>query len=341
MAEDYEITVESLTADAVKQEALNLGLDLVGIADADVISEHPPPGSNETTPDDLVYGAASIVVVARGVTAGESSLEWDNRNAHHSKQIGLSQLELDTLDLLYFIEDHGHPSIMVPAETARSKLYDGMDDGPLSLPHVAVEAGLGTLGLNLQLLTPEFGPRVILGAIVTTADIEPDERLEEGLCKGAECGRCLMACPGDAIDHFEMRVEDCRPHAQPWGFDRLLEQAEHVMDADSMEEMQNRMTSPETFMIWQSMLHGTGADTGCTRCNDVCPVGEDYDDIADYQSDIPEATDEKRERLANLRRAEIEGNLPPSFEEHRRWIGNIKMDYSDRDISNLEFEFEA
>ena len=41
----------------------------------------------------------------------------------------------------------------------------------LSLPHAAVEAGLGTLGLNLQLLTPEFGPRVLLTAVLCSVDV--------------------------------------------------------------------------------------------------------------------------------------------------------------------------
>lgn len=338
MTGEYEITVEDLTAEAVKAKAADLDIDLVGVAAAEAVADHPPPGANDTDIQSLLYGAASVVVVARRTSAGAASIHWNDRNAHHSAQIGISELELATLDLLYFIEDHGHPSIMVPVQAARSKLYDGMDEGPLSLPHVAVEAGLGTLGLNLQLLTPEYGPRVILGAIVTTADLTPDERLTDGLCIGAECGRCLLACPGDAIDHFDMRVDDCRPHAEPWGFDRFLEYAEGVMDADSVEERQALLQSTDSLMVWQSMIHGDGVNTGCTNCADVCPVGDDYDRIADANDEIPEASADKRARVAELRRAELAGDLPPGLEAHARWIGAIDMDYADPD-GDLGFEY--
>lgn len=338
MSSEYDITVEDLTAEAVKAEAGALDIDLVGIADAETVADHPPPGTHEPDLESLLYGAASLVVVARRTAAGASSIRWDDRNAHHSNQIGISELELATLDLLYFIEDHGHPSIMVPVQAARSKLYDGMHEGPISLPHVAVEAGLGTLGLNLQLLTPEYGPRVILGAIVTTADLEPDERPTDGLCVGAECGRCLLSCPGDAIDHFDMRVDDCRPHAEPWGFDRFLEYTGEVMDAGSVEERQDLLQSTDSLMVWQSMIHGAGVNTGCTNCADVCPVGDDYDRIREATADIEEATDEKRERLAELRRAELEGELPPGLVAHERWIGSIDTDYADP-AADLTFEY--
>ena len=338
MSADYDITVEDLTAEAVKAEAEALDIDLVGIADAETVAAHPPPGAHEPDLESQLYGAASVVVVARRTAAGASSLDWDDRNAHHSAQIGISELELATLDLLYFIEDHGHPSIMVPVQAARSTLYDGLDEGPLSLPHVAVEAGLGTLGLNLQLLTPEYGPRVILGAIVTTADLEPDERHTDALCEGAECGRCLLSCPGDAIDHFDLRVEACRPHAEPWGFDRFLEYAEDVMAADSPEARQDRLQSTDSLMVWQSMIHGAGVNTGCTNCADVCPVGDDYGRIRDATAEIDEATADKRARLAELRRAELEGDLPPGLEAHERWIGAIDTDYADPD-DDLTFDY--
>ena len=55
----------------------------------------------------------------------------------------------------------------------------------LSLPHAAVEAGLGTLGLNLQLLTPEFGPRVLLTAVLCSVDVECDQPMDRQRCASA------------------------------------------------------------------------------------------------------------------------------------------------------------
>jgi len=337
---EYDIEVEDLTSETVEAKARNLDIDLVGIADVETLTEHPPPGAHEVDLSSVLFGAASVVVVARRTSAGASSLDWDDRNAHHSVQIGISELELATLELLYFIEEHGHPSIMVPVQSARSKQYDGLHEGPLSLPHVAVEAGLGTLGLNLQLLTPEFGPRVILGAIVTTADLEAAERRTKALCEGAECGRCLLACPGDAIDGFDLQVEDCRPHAEPWGFDRFLHYAEDVMAADDVEARQERLQSTDTLMVWQSMIHGAGVNTGCDNCAAVCPVGDDFDRLVEAVATIEEATDVKRERLAELRRAELTDTLPPGLEDHARWIGDLTFDYADPD-GDLTFDYSV
>jgi epoxyqueuosine reductase QueG len=39
----------------------------------------------------------------------------------------------------------------------------------LSLRHVAAEAGLGEVGLSTNFISPEYGPRLYLGAVLTTA----------------------------------------------------------------------------------------------------------------------------------------------------------------------------
>lgn len=345
MSTRWDVDVEDVTAEDVKEKGEELGLDLVGIADADVVAENPPPGDNDTTPDDIVTGAASVVVVATRTTHGASSIPDAEqtparRIADFANEVAMDDLEDKALDLLFYLEDRGHPSLVVSPEMTRTRQHDQMDEGPLSLPHVAVEAGLGTLGLNLQLITPEYGPRVILGAIVTTADLEPDGIPEEPLCEGAECGRCLLASPGDAVGYFELDAEAERPFTEPWGYDKILERAELALDADDAEEIEDVIMSRDTMMIWQSMLRGVGIYTGSTRGADVCPVGEDFERIEEVQRDVPEATEEKRERLAALRERERDGDLPEAAEtyrKHRRWIGDLSPDYADRE--GVDFDY--
>jgi epoxyqueuosine reductase QueG len=64
--------------------------------------------------------------------------------------------------------------------------------------HAAVLAGLGTFGMNNMILTREFGPRVRLGTILTSADIEPDPVMEGDLC--IQCSRCISHCPAQALE---------------------------------------------------------------------------------------------------------------------------------------------
>jgi epoxyqueuosine reductase len=66
--------------------------------------------------------------------------------------------------------------------------------------HYAVAAGLGQLGINGQLLTPEAGSRVRLVLITTEAPLVHDEPRDYGLHKICdECQACVRNCPVGAI----------------------------------------------------------------------------------------------------------------------------------------------
>ena len=63
-----------------------------------------------------------------------------------------------------------------------------------------VEAGLGQLGVNGQLLSPHFGSRARLQVIITNAPIKYDSAEDYGINKFCElCQVCFMRCPGKAI----------------------------------------------------------------------------------------------------------------------------------------------
>jgi epoxyqueuosine reductase len=71
--------------------------------------------------------------------------------------------------------------------------------GLLSLKHMAVQAGLGVFGHNSLLITPQYGPRVRLTAIVTDAELQPDTPLDENFCE--DCGNpCISLCPVKALE---------------------------------------------------------------------------------------------------------------------------------------------
>jgi epoxyqueuosine reductase QueG len=238
----------------------------------------------------------------------------------------LTDLEEIELKLVYFLEDAGFPSITVPPVHFDPRQYDPKGDtrGPLSLAHAAVEAGLGTLGLNLMLLTPEYGPRVMLGAVLTSAELEPDRPLAEALCLGESCGRCLLACPADAIGQWALDKERCAPLASPYGFTYLMGHVERLVKAPRDEQLA-LLKSKESFMSWQSILRGVGVYSGCTRCVDVCPVGRDYDaHLRDAQEEIAERTPEKERRLAEMARRRESGDRGPHYARSARWIGGAE-----------------
>ena len=88
-----------------------------------------------------------------------------------------------------------------------------------------------------------------------------------------------------------------------------------------MEKL-NLVRSESSFNLWQSILRGSGVVTGCRRCQDVCPVGADYERfLEDALHEIPEDTPEKQARLAEMREAETRQDLPAEFTANERWIG--------------------
>jgi len=314
--------VPELHAQDVKRKARELGADLVGIASARVLAEHPVPGC-PNSPEDILRGARSVVVLARRLLWGMArEPDWANRNVHYAGELALARMEDLTYEVGRFLEDHAFPSLITPSAYSRSYQVE-IAGTVLSLPHLAVEAGLGTLGLNLQLLTQEYGPRVILGAVVTQADLAPDRPMERALCRGEACGRCLLACPGDAIGHFALDLGRCTPFSSPYGYHFVQRHVERILETPDPGRRMEQVQSMDTFMIWQSMLRGVGVYTGCTRCADVCPVGADYDaHLRQVQDAIPEATAAKRERLAGLGRPEARP-ASPGLRAHARWIGEL------------------
>lgn len=71
------------------------------------------------------------------------------------------------------------------------------DTAPISEKSWAVEAGLGWIGRHSLLLHPRLGSFLLLGEIVTTVRLDPDEtRMGDGC---GNCRRCVDACPAKAI----------------------------------------------------------------------------------------------------------------------------------------------
>ena len=306
----------TLTAREVKDKALALGADLVGIADGAALD-----ASHITALD-----AGRVIVLARRLNEGVARIRaWNDRHKYYNDELALTHLEETSLELVYWLEDCGYPALIVPPTHVDPAGYRNDPSehlAPLlSLPHAAVEAGLGTLGLNLQLLTPQFGPRVILTAVLCSVEVECDQPMPQALCKGPACGRCLKTCPGDAVLHWGRDWPACDRHRSPHGFAQLAGHLEKITNAPDASTRKQLLRSEDSFNLWQSILRGAGVVTGCRRCADVCPVGADYEAmLADALEEIPENTPAKEKRLAEMLKGES-----PAYEKQRHFIGFLKQ----------------
>ena len=81
------------------------------------------------------------------------------------------------------------------------------DTGPVMEKAWAQEAGLGWIGKHSNLVSTEFGSWLLLGEILTTLELDPDEPATD-LC--GSCSLCVQACPtGAIIEPYVVDAEKC------------------------------------------------------------------------------------------------------------------------------------
>ncbi len=312
----------TLTAAAVKAAARALGADGVGIASAAVLDAHPPDPRHPQIPSRIWSETRSCVAFFKRIPAGAFRAR-DNACIHHVDQLVLREMDKIGYRLARFLEGHGASAFQTAAQETIWEMKNA-SYGALSTRHVAIEAGLGTIGLELNLLTPEAGPRCYTTVVLTDAELEPDGKLREQLCIGEPCSRCLYSCPADAVLHWGLDKRLCATYAQEFGFSTILRVFREFAGAAGPEAKLEALTrGHEWFGIWQGLLRVVGAFGDCPRCLAVCPVGEDYHRfLKEHHREIPEKTDGKVERARELLGLRKAGAPIPGMADGRvRWIG--------------------
>lgn len=119
------------------------------------------------------------------------------------------------------------------------------DTGPIMEKAWAERAGLGWIGKHSNLVSAEQGSWLLLGEILTTLELEPDEPAAD-LC--GSCTLCIQACPTNAI-------------AEPY-----------VVDATRCISFLTIELRGEASTISPELQRGISNKIfGCDDCLDVCP----------------------------------------------------------------------
>jgi len=71
------------------------------------------------------------------------------------------------------------------------------DSAPILEREIAVRAGLGWIGRNSCIISPEFGSGFLLAEMFINFPLEPDQAYERDFC--GSCHKCLDACPTHCI----------------------------------------------------------------------------------------------------------------------------------------------
>jgi epoxyqueuosine reductase len=197
----------------IKQKALALGFDAVGITTANIVDtshvEHFKGWldagcaakmdylhrniDKRFDPGQLLKGGRSVICVALNYRPAAEELSEDTpiriaRFGQHEDYHPFIKNRL--FRLADFINNEMGVSDKIEFKAC-------VDSVPIAERALAQRAGLGFVGKNHMLINPELGSQFLLGELITTLKLEPDEPFEQIPC--GDCGRCIRACPTGAL----------------------------------------------------------------------------------------------------------------------------------------------
>ena len=251
----------------LKEQILAIGADLVGVTGVDT----PLLREYGEDPEKLLPGARSLISI--GVALNKAAVCSGNlRLARYDTMCVYERINHICMETVRILARQGARAISVPAYLpvdmgGESK---GMK-GEINHKTIAAIAGLGGIGLSLLLITPEFGPFVRLGTIVTDALLSPDQPLSENPCD--LCGLCRDACTAKAIrEDGSLDYSACTSHILRNGLPGIIAIARKMIGADE-KAIKGIIYSPDFWDIWQSTV--SGSFYGCFECIASCPIGFD------------------------------------------------------------------
>ena len=309
-----------MIAKDVKKMAKDFGADLVGIASAKTLNAFPPDPRYPQTPDRISPHVKSVIVIACHIPVAGF------RAKHNIAVQYLDMLVLRRMDRIAYkiadrLERDGHPSLVTAAQETDWNLKTA-SYGRLSTRHLGIEAGLGTFGLEVNILSPEYGPRLYLTGILTELELGSDSPMTEQVCIGESCSRCLHSCPTDAVLHFGIDKRNCAVEAQEFGYMTATDFFKRFVTAPRAEK-KKMIKARDLFGFWQGLLRVVGSFGDCPRCLAVCPVGNDYHAyLAEPQKIIPEKTPEKVAKQKRFKEARKNGDDIDGLNDWNiRWVG--------------------
>jgi len=244
---------KKLLSEQIKQKAKSIGFTDCKIAPAEFLKEEAEHLRNwlmngmhadmhymenhfekRTDPAKLMPGAKSVIVVLLNYLPENPLPETNN--------LIISK---------YAYGDDYHKVIMTMLKKLHKAIdqeiveYEGrifVDSAPLLERALAAKAGLGWIGKNANLISPEYGSFVFIGELLTNIELEYDKPIRD-FC--GSCTKCLQACPTNAI--IQPKTIDSRLCISYWTIEN-----KGSIKASFKGKIRSRIF-------------------GCDICQDVCP----------------------------------------------------------------------
>lgn len=200
-----------LTADLVKMRARELGWDLCGIAPVDAFVELTalPVWLARGFGGRMTYlnrTARKRADVRRWLPSARSVISVASFY-HVDRPYSVERSDPGRADIARYAWGDDYHDVLGPRlQALMAWMYETsdagfearwcVDDGPVQERVYAMYAGIGWIGKNTCLINPERGSWLLLGEIVTTLPLEPDQPVFD---RCGSCTLCIEACPTGAI----------------------------------------------------------------------------------------------------------------------------------------------
>ncbi|GBC60807.1 epoxyqueuosine reductase [Desulfonema ishimotonii] len=256
----------------INDKAKAFGADLAGVASVEDLKRSPSHEISEKMPEfngvgtedaegrkcgvvKWPEGARSAIVIAVEHPSEKPEMDWWVTDASVGNTAG-NRLLMGTVSKLaaWLEKEQGIQCFKLPYHIERGGVY---------MKDAAVLAGLGCIGKNNILITPQYGPRLRLRVMLTDADLPSAGAIDFDPCEDCPVF-CRMACPQDA---FAEQVYVAEEYGQE--------------ELPGRSGVYNRLSCNQQMVINESDVEDVKTDKQgkqikyCRECELACPVGSE------------------------------------------------------------------
>jgi epoxyqueuosine reductase len=257
-------------SEAITRKALEFGASLAGIANIKDLKGAPsftlaprlPKGESvgnresDLKPGEVAWpkDGMSALVIAYEHPEDKPELDWwQNRKATAGNNILIKILNRvgEWVEGEYGIKPY--------------HIVYHIEKGGIFLKDSAVFAGLGVIGKNNLLITPQFGPRVRLRSMIFTEDLPSMGPIDYDPCKGCDMP-CRRACPNHSLGTKVYSAKEMKQTILPGGdgwYSRDTCNLQMEKDLENAEEVRAEgQAEPDIYVKY------------CRACETACYVGK-------------------------------------------------------------------
>jgi len=248
----------------IKKQAIKAGFACVGITSPEMLRGLPHGWISDVinlrSPEEELEKVNSVILLGYFAWDKSFNLAVDSTYLKHRNDC-TPKVPLERYQLYYEVLKNKAWKIV---DYLTKKGYEACLSLSIPLKTAAVKCGLGSQGKNTLLITPKYGPRIRLVAVLTTAKLDIDQPFKGNLC--SDCEKCITACPTKALEPYKIKINRCLTYAAEAPNSRDVQD-----DVRKIEQKLTQRPTPNSYVE-------------CTVCLEACPIGRLFRPIKGAQT---------------------------------------------------------